>query len=55
MELESGSVLAIPVRLTMDPEDLDGPNSEVSFIITATDDPSLTTDQESRFLAPRDL
>ena len=53
--LESGSVLAIPVRLTIDPEDLDGPNSDITFVITATDDSALTTAQESRFLAPRDL
>jgi len=51
----SGSVLAVPLRLTMDPENLHGSKSEIRFIVTAIDDDGLTAEQESSFLSPRDL
>ena len=55
LTVESGAVMAVPLRLTVAPENLDGPKSDIHFIITATDDDSLRAEQESRFLAPRDL
>jgi cytochrome c oxidase accessory protein FixG len=51
----SGEVVAFPVEVRIDPVDLNSPNSEIRFRITADDTPGLAATQESRFLAPTDI
>lgn len=55
VEIASGAVVAMPVQLQVDPENLSTAKTEIHFILTATDDASLQAVQESSFLAPKDL
>jgi len=55
VEIASGAVVAIPVRVQVAPENIPSPKSDIEFILTATDNPELKAYQDSRFLAPKDL
>ena len=56
LKVASGAIMSLPLRLRADPENLPGGgNTDILFVITATDDDGLKAEQESRFLAPRTL
>lgn len=52
IEVDTGNVLALPVRLLADPSKLSSYSTEVKFKVTAQDDPKLTITTDSRFLGP---
>lgn len=48
----AGEVLAIPVELSIDAENLPSSTNEITFRIRATDDDSIHNDASSRFIGP---
>ena len=51
--VNSGEVMEVPVRVNVDPVQLEERSSEVIFHLNAIDDPSLSVNEEARFLGPR--
>jgi len=49
---ESGQVVTVPMRLQIDEDQLQKRSSPVEITITATDDPELSAEEDSRFLGP---
>ncbi len=47
-----GEVLDLPVRLRIDPVNLERAGNEIEFVLTAEDDPSIRITQKSRFIGP---
>ncbi|HHH45772.1 MAG TPA: cytochrome c oxidase accessory protein CcoG [Thiotrichales bacterium] len=47
-----GEVLDLPVRLRIDPVNLERAGNEIEFVLTAVDDPSIRITQKSRFIGP---
>ena len=45
--------MEVPVRVNVDPVQLEERSSEVIFHLNAIDDPSLSVNEEARFLGPR--
>lgn len=52
IEVESGGVRTIPIRLATKPENLSHHSTEIRFNLTATDNPELRITEEARFLGP---
>jgi cytochrome c oxidase accessory protein FixG len=52
IHVESGEVLNLPVRVRIDPVNLELPANEIFFTIEAVDDPRLKLTQTGRFLGP---
>jgi cytochrome c oxidase accessory protein FixG len=53
IQVDSGGVLELPVRLRADEADLKVRSSNVVFELVATDDAALTAREEARFLGPQ--
>jgi len=53
IEVESGDVITLPVRLVANPDNLAKRSTKVNFKLTAQDNPALTITEEGRFLGPR--
>ena len=53
IQVESGGVLELPVRLRADEADLEVRSSDVVFELVATDDAGLVASEDARFLGPR--
>jgi cytochrome c oxidase accessory protein FixG len=53
IQVDSGGVLELPVRLRADEADLKVRSSDVVFELVATDDAALTAREEARFLGPQ--
>jgi len=53
IEVESGGVMELPVRLRADEADLEVRSSDVVFELVATDDAALIAREEARFLGPQ--
>jgi cytochrome c oxidase accessory protein FixG len=52
IEVDAGKVLAVAVRLTADPANLDKRSTTVSFTLIDKDNPASTVSEEGRFLGP---
>ncbi len=52
IEVQSGEVKNVPVRVAIDPGDLKRPSSKLKFILEAVDDPSIRLEEDARFLGP---
>ncbi len=52
VKIGSGEVASIPTVVEIDPGKLDATNVELRFIVTATDDNTVSDSAESRFLGP---
>ncbi len=52
IEVGSAEVRSLPVRVRIDPINLDRPSNEIAFTLTAQDDATLTTTQTGRFIGP---
>ncbi|TGO02925.1 (Fe-S)-binding protein [Candidatus Thiomargarita nelsonii] len=52
IEVESGDVITLPVRLAANPDKLVKRSTKVNFKLTAQDNPALTITEEGRFLGP---
>jgi hypothetical protein len=52
LNIESGHVREVAVRLEADPVNLKERSSRVVFRVHAEDDPKLTASEEARFLGP---
>ena len=52
LAVAAGEVKEVPVRLQIDPFDLDSSSNDVYFTLTARDDDSLTVEKEARFVGP---
>ncbi len=53
IRVESGEVFNLPVRLEVPPESLQGAkSSQVAFTLSSKSDPTIATEEESRFLGP---
>lgn len=52
IKANEGEVLSLPVELSIDPEKLPSSTNEISFHLHAVEDPSITTDADSRFIGP---
>ena len=53
IQVESGEVMELPVRLRADEADLEVRSSDVVFELVATDDAALIAREEARFLGPQ--
>jgi len=53
--VEAGQVLEVPLVITIEPEGLVEPTTDIIFKLKATDDPSVKTQSDSRFIGPMDL
>ena len=53
IQVESGGIMELPVRLRADEADLEARSSDVVFELFATDDDSLAVSEDARFLGPR--
>ena len=51
--VKSGEVVELPVRVNIDPENLEERSSEISFHLDAIDGEDLSVTEEARFLGPR--
>jgi len=51
--VKSGEVIELPVRVSIDPEDLEERSTEISFHLDAIDGDDLSVTEEARFLGPR--
>jgi len=51
----AGQVLEVPLVITVDPEEIIDPTTEITFELKATDDPSVHTESDSRFIGPMDF
>jgi len=49
----SGEVIELPVRVSIDPENLEERSTEISFHLDALDGDDLSVTEEARFLGPR--
>ena len=52
LEVGSGEVRSLPVRVRVDPINLQRPSNEIDFRLEALDDPDLHTIQSGRFIGP---
>jgi cytochrome c oxidase accessory protein FixG len=52
IEVAAGEVLNLPIRVRTDPINLKRASNEISFTLSATDAPELTTTQTGRFIGP---
>jgi len=52
VEIRAGELLTYPVRLQIEPSRLNQSNTPFSFVVEATDNPSIHIETESRFLGP---
>ena len=52
IELASGEVRDFPVRVRIDPIQLERPSNEIEFTLQAVDDAGLRTTQTGRFIGP---
>ncbi|MFG1497123.1 cytochrome c oxidase accessory protein CcoG [Saccharospirillum sp. HFRX-1] len=52
ISVTAGGVVQLPVRLLIDPNQLQLPNNEIHFTAVAVDDPSQSVEAESRFFGP---
>ena len=53
IEVESGGVMELPVRLWADEAELEVRSSDVVFELVATDDAALTVTEDARLLGPQ--
>ena len=53
IEVESGGVMEVPVRLRADEAEPEVSSSDVVFELVATDDVALTVTEDARFLGPQ--
>ena len=53
IQVESGGVMELPVRLRADEAELEVRSSDVVFELVATDDVALTVTEDARFLGPQ--
>jgi len=51
--VKSGEVVELPVRVNIDPEDLQQRSTEIRFHLDAIDEDDLSVTEEARFLGPR--
>ncbi len=51
--VSSGEVIEVPVRVNIDPENLEERSTEISFHLDAIDGDDLSVTEEARFLGPR--
>jgi hypothetical protein len=51
--VKSGEVIELPVRVNIDPYNLEERSTEISFHLHAIDAPDLAVTEEARFLGPR--
>ncbi len=52
IRVPAGEVLSLPARVRIDPYDLQGASSSVTFVLKAEDDPDLVVHEEARFIGP---
>ncbi|SEF75439.1 cytochrome c oxidase accessory protein CcoG [Marinobacterium lutimaris] len=52
VNIAAGELLEYPVRLQMDPADIEKPNYDIKFTVEATDDSSITVTEDNRFIGP---
>jgi len=52
ISVQGGAVLALPVRVRVDPANLKSPSSELHFLIESLTTPGLRLEQTGRFLGP---
>ena len=52
MQVESGAVLDLPLRIVVPPDTLTARSTEIRFQVSAEDDPELNAEQDARFLGP---
>ena len=52
IEVAAGEVLNLPIRVRTDPINLKRASNEITFTLSATDAPELTTTQTGRFIGP---
>lgn len=50
--VEAGELLTYPVRVQIEPDQLNQANTPFSFTVEAAEDPSIHIETESRFLGP---
>lgn len=50
--IDAGELLDYPVRLQLDPGDLERPNHDIQFQVQALDNPSISVTEENRFIGP---
>lgn len=53
VSIKEGEILSMPVRIELDPGLMEVPNTDVIFVVKATDDEDIQAQQESRFIGPR--
>ncbi len=53
VQLTSGEIRELPIRVTIDPADLIDTNTTILFTVQSLDDSELAADAESRFIGPR--
>ena len=51
--VNSGEVMEVPIRVNVDPVELEERSSEIVFHLNAIEDASLSVSEEARFLGPR--
>ena len=52
IEVAAGEVRNLPIRVRTDPINLKRASNEITFTLSATDAPELTTTQTGRFIGP---
>jgi len=50
--VESGQVVSVPARIQINEDQLEKRSSKVEFTVTATDQPDLSAEEDTRFLGP---
>jgi cytochrome c oxidase accessory protein FixG len=53
VDIASGEVFEMPLRLSVDPAQLQHSNTTVYFLVQSNDDPKIHTREDSRFIGPR--
>ncbi|MEM9101331.1 MAG: cytochrome c oxidase accessory protein CcoG [Pseudomonadota bacterium] len=53
--IDSGKMAQLPVRVISDKNELKSPNQDISFVLTSTDDNSISKTVVSRFMAPVEM
>jgi len=53
VDIASGEVFEMPLRLSVDPAQLQHSNTTVYFLVQSIDDPKIHTREDSRFIGPR--
>jgi len=51
--VQSGEIFDLPMRIVVDPANMKEHAYDISFTLTSTSNPTITTTQESRFMGPR--